>query len=176
MQIHHVDGVSIVRTSAELVVGSFHLYFGLESNKKLLISWPFSKRKMKCLWTFGSSALATFSEFAFPLQSHRVHALSSIAKYSLTQLNMHRISQSGWFLTAFHLKDICIPTCHCERGILFPWSSPDLPWKPLLSNGVTLEWCGDRLPGPSDVPLGRTCARQTLSACEKKEQDVKEKR
>ena len=54
--------------------------------KKLWFPWPFSKRKMKCACTLGSRAPATFSESL----GYRAHALSSVVKSSLRQLDMQR--------------------------------------------------------------------------------------
>ena len=53
--------------------------------EKLFFPWPFSKQKMKCRCTFRSRALATFSSKP---RNHCRHVQSSIAKSSLTQLDM----------------------------------------------------------------------------------------
>ena len=71
-------------------------------DRKKLFPWPFSKRKMKCACTFSSLAAATFQS----PRSYRAHALSSIAKSSLTKLDMewkyHQVPRRQ-FRTSSHI-------------------------------------------------------------------------
>ena len=60
--------------------------------EELFFPWPFSKWKKKCSCTLDLCAPATFQS----PRSYRVHALSSVAKSSLTQFDMKRFACTEW--------------------------------------------------------------------------------
>ena len=83
MRNRHVDSASIVRRLS-VCLTCFSCSSGMDRKKALI--FLFSKRKMKCLCTFGCAHLQHFQS----PRSYRAHALSSVAKSSLPQLDMQR--------------------------------------------------------------------------------------